>query len=96
MRSLLSMSLAPLGAAALLLAQPGVAQTQGAPTDARKEHLKMCVNQLSVQVSQAPALQGVMKDESMDRRQKVQALRQILTPQQQEQLRTCLQQQRAM
>lgn len=88
--------LSTLGALALLVALPGLAQNQPAPaTDPRKEHLQQCVNQLSVQVSQAPALRGVMQDQSLDRRQKAQALRQILTPQQQQQLRACLQQERA-
>ncbi|MFN5192999.1 MAG: hypothetical protein ACK5E6_01040 [Cyanobacteriota bacterium] len=82
--------------AALLLAAPtlpGLAQNQSTPAaDARKEQLQRCVNQLNVQVSQAPALKGVMQDQSMERRQKLQALRQILTPQQQDQLRTCMRQ----
>lgn len=60
--------------------------------DVRKEHLKYCVSQLTAQVAQLEAIQGVMKNENMLPVQKLEAVSQILTPQQKQQLRACMQQ----
>jgi Spy/CpxP family protein refolding chaperone len=60
--------------------------------EVRKEHLKYCVSQLTAQVAQLEAIQGVMKNENLLPVQKLEAVNQILTPQQKQQLRACMQQ----
>jgi hypothetical protein len=57
----------------------------------RKEHLKYCVSQLTVKVGQLEAIKGVMQQENLEPVQKLKQVRQILTPQQREELRACMQ-----
>jgi hypothetical protein len=63
----------------------------GRPAGPRKEHLKACVQNLTVKVSQAEALKGVMQ-QPLEPRQKLKAVRDLLTPEQRQELRICLHQ----
>lgn len=58
----------------------------------RKEHLEYCIKQLPVEVGQLEAIESVMKQENFTPVQKLEAVGQILTPQQKQQLRQCMQQ----
>lgn len=58
----------------------------------RKEHLQYCVQQLPMTVGQLEAIKSVMQQENLTTVQKVESVSQILTPQQKQQLRQCMQQ----
>lgn len=79
---------------ALLLLQlhtgPVLAQ-QNDQTNPRREQLKACMQNLTIKVSQAEQLQRVMQ-QTLEPRQKLRAVGELLTPQQREELRTCMRQ----
>lgn len=56
----------------------------------RKEHLEYCVNQLPVEVGQLKAIQGVMSQENLTPFNKLESISQILSPQQKETLKQCM------
>lgn len=66
-------------------------QPQQPQQTVRKEHLKYCVSQLTVKVGQLEAIKGVMQQENLEPVQKLERVRQVLTPQQREELRACMQ-----
>lgn len=59
--------------------------------DIRKEHLEYCVDELTVKVGEVEAIKGVMQQNLLPV-QKLEEVSQILTPQQKQQLRACMQQ----
>ncbi|GFE68544.1 hypothetical protein [Chroococcus sp. FPU101] len=78
-----------LGAASLKALAQQPQQPQG---NVRKEHLEYCIKQLTVQVGQLEAIEGVKKQTNLTPMQKLEAINQILSPQQKQQLRQCMQQ----
>lgn len=60
--------------------------------DVRKEHLEYCVNNLTVKVGQLEAIKAVKQQPNLTPLQKLNQISQILTPAQQQQLQTCMQQ----
>ena len=58
----------------------------------RKEHLEYCVNNLTVKVGQLEAIKAVKQQPNLTPLQKLNQISQILTPQQKQQLETCMQQ----
>ncbi len=57
-----------------------------------KEHLEYCVSQLTVKVAQAQAIKGVMQQQNLSKVQKLEQVGKILTPEQKQQLKTCMEQ----
>ncbi len=66
--------------------------TQPNEQNVRKEHLEYCVSQLTVQVAQIQAIEGIKKQPNLTGRQKLQQIGQILAPEQKQQLMACLEQ----
>lgn len=60
------------------------------PLNLRKEQLEFCVQQLTVTIGQVEAIKGVMQQENLTPLNKLEALGQILSPQQKEQLEMCM------
>lgn len=60
--------------------------------DVRKEHLEYCVNNLTVKVGQLEAIKAVKQQPNLTPLQKLNQISQILTPEQKQQLETCMQQ----
>lgn len=58
----------------------------------RKEHLEYCVGQLTVQVAQLEAIEGVKKNASLSPVDKLKQIGKLLSPEQKEQLMACMQQ----
>jgi hypothetical protein len=58
----------------------------------RKEHLEYCINNLTVKVGQLEAIGAVKKQPNLTPVQKLEQINQILTPDQKQQLRACMQQ----
>jgi hypothetical protein len=70
-----------------------LAQTaQPSAQDVKKEHLEYCVSQLTMQVAQMQAIEAVKKNPTLSPMQKLQQIRQILTPPQKQQLMACMEQ----
>ncbi len=57
-----------------------------------KQHLEYCVSQLTVQVGQAQAIKAVMQQPNLTQEQKLQQVSKMLSPQQKQQLRGCMEQ----
>lgn len=60
------------------------------PLNLRKEQLEFCVQQLTVTIGQVEAIKGAMQQENLTPLNKLEALGQILSPQQKEQLEMCI------
>lgn len=60
--------------------------------EVRKEHLEYCINNLTVKVGQLEAINAVKKQPDLPPAQKLEQISQILTPEQKQQLRACMQQ----
>jgi Spy/CpxP family protein refolding chaperone len=72
-----------------------IALAQQTPSDGqnvKKEHLEYCVSQLTMQVAQMQAIEAVKKNPTLSPMQKLQQIRQILTPPQKQQLMACMEQ----
>lgn len=85
---LLLMVLSPIAIATT--AEQSLAQQP--PANPRKEHIQYCVNKLPVQLAQVKQIKGVMDQENLTGLKKLEALGQILTPDQKKQLKQCMQQ----
>ena len=71
----------------------GLAQTTPPNTqNVRKEHLEYCVSQLTVQVAQLEAIEGVKKNPDLGPVDKLKQIGAMLSPAQKEQLMACMQQ----
>jgi uncharacterized protein YcaQ len=67
-------------------------QTSPNEQNVKKEHLEYCVSQLTMQVAQMQAIEAVKKNPTLSPMQKLQQIRQILTPPQKQQLMACMEQ----
>lgn len=67
-------------------------QMQPNGQNVKKEHLEYCVSQLTMQVAQMQAIGAVKKNPTLSPVQKLQQIRQILTPPQKQQLMACMEQ----
>jgi len=65
---------------------------QQSEQNVRKEHLEYCVSQLTVKVGEVEAIKGVMDQPNLLPVEKLEQVSQILTPQQKQQLRACMEQ----